>query len=109
MLEAVTANERHHASHLVGLGASVSHGFKGGLSVSLNAGAHVRRHAAPDPLFGTTRVDRTLRIALRLLHRSLQYRGFAPYVGYSLERNRSRIPIHEYRIHGLVAGVSRSF
>ena len=40
---------------------------------------------------------------------SLRYRGLAPYVGYSFERNRSSIPIHERRNHGLIAGVSRAF
>ena len=109
VLETVTANERHHASRLVGLGASVSRAFERDLSVSLSASAQVRRHAAPDPLFGTRRVDRTLRVSMQVLHRSFRYRGFAPYIGFSLERARSSIPIHEFRIKGLVAGVSRAF
>ena len=109
VLETITANEGHHASRLVGLEASVSRAFARGLSMSLNASARVRRHAAPDPLFGTRRVDRTLRVSMQVLHRSFRYRGFAPYIGFSLERTRSSIPIHEFRIQGLVAGVSRAF
>ena len=108
-LETVTANEGHHASRLVGLGATVSRAFERGLSMSLSANARVRRHAAPDPLFGTRRVDRTLRVSVQVLHRSLRFRRFAPYIGFSLERTRSSIPIHEFRIQGFVAGVSRAF
>ena len=109
VLEAVTANKHQHGSRLIGLGATGSHAFHGGLSIALSAAAEVRRHAGPDALFGTTREDRTTRLGLRVLHPAFGYRGFSPYLGYSLERNRSTIPIHEYRIHGLVAGVSRTF
>ena len=109
VLEIVTANQGHHASRLVGLGASASRAFEGGLAVSLSATAQVRRHTARDPLFGTRRVDRTLRLAVRVIHRSFRFRGFEPYIGVSLERTRSSIPIHEFRIQGLVAGVARAF
>ena len=107
-LEAVTADRDHHGSRLLGLGGTVSREFSGGLSLSLVSSMQVRRHSAPDPLFGTRRVDRTLRIGFRAFHRSFQYRGFAPYVGFSLERNRSSIPIHEHRSQGLLAGLSRT-
>ena len=109
VLEAVTAKKNQHGSRLIGLGAIGSHAFHGGVSIALSAAAEVRRHAGPDALFGTTREDRTTRLGLRVLHQAFGYRGFSPYLGYSLERNRSTIPIHEYRIHGLVAGVSRTF
>ena len=107
--EIVEAKKDHHGSRLLGLGVKVSRTFENGLSVSLTPAAHIRRHAAGDPLFGRTRVDKNLRVSARVLHRALRYRGFAPYAGYSLERNRSNIPIHEYRNHGVVAGVSRAF
>ena len=109
VLEAVTAEEPHHGSRLIGLGATGSRAFRGGLSITLSAAADVRRHADPDPLFGTTREDRSVRLGFRVLHRAFRYRGFSPYVGYSIERNRSTIPLHEYRIHGFNAGVSRTF
>lgn len=107
--EYVEAKQDHHASRLAGVGLMASRAFDGGLSASLDADARIRRHVAPDPLFGKRRVDRNLRLGIRLLHRSLRYRGFTPYVGYSFERNRSNIPIHEYRVHGFLAGVSRAF
>ena len=77
--------------------------------MSLSAGVHTRRYSAPDPLFGERRADRNVRLGIRVLHRSLRYRGFAPYIGYSIERNRSNIPVQEYRRQGVLAGVSRRF
>ena len=109
MFEIVSAKSDHHGSRMAGLGVTVSRAFEGGLFVSLSPSAQVRRHAAPDPLFGKRRLDRNVRLGVRVLHRSLRYRGFAPYIGYSIERNRSNIPIHEYRSHGLLVGVSRAF
>ena len=107
--EVVGAKADHHGSRLLGFGATLARAFEGGLSISLTAGAHVRRHAADDPLFGSRQIDRNLQLGFRLLHRSLRYGGFAPWIGYSLEWNRSSIPIHDYRNHGVIAGVSRTF
>ena len=109
LLEVVTAMRDHHASRLAGLGLTVAHAFESGLSLSLSPSAQLRRHAAPDPLFGKRRRDRNLRLGLRVGHRSLRYRGFAPYIGYSIETNRSNIPVHDFRIYGLLGGVSRTF
>lgn len=81
----------------------------GGLSVTLRPAVQLRRHDAGDPLFGIRRRDQRLGLDLRvLLHRSLRYGGFAPYIGYSFEQNRSSIPIHSYRNHGVLFGVSRT-
>ena len=107
--EIVEAKEDRHASRLVGLGLSATRAFEGGLSITVDASASVLRHVTPDPLFGTRRVDRNERVGVRVLHRSLRYRGFAPYVGWSVERNRSNIPIHEFRIRGVLVGITRRF
>ena len=32
-----------------------------------------------------------------------------PYIGFSIERNRSNIPVQEYRRRGVLFGVSRRF
>ena len=50
-----------------------------------------------------------MRIAVNLLHRALQYRGFAPYVGFFVEWNRSSIPVNNYRNQGGVFGLSKTF
>ena len=109
MFEVVEAQAKHHGSRLIGLGMTFSRSFDGGLSVSLTPSAHIRRYAADDPLFGTRQIDRNFRLGVRVLHRSFRYAGFAPYFGYSLEWNRSSISIHDYRNHGVIAGVSRAF
>ena len=108
-LELAGARERHHASRTAGLGITISHAFRGGISISPSLSAQVRRHAGPDPLFLKTRTDRQFRIAVNILHRAVQYRGFAPYAGYSVEWNRSNISLHTYRNHGAVLGISRKF
>ena len=107
--EWIEAEAEHRGSRLIGIGTTFSRAFDGGLSVSVTPSAHVRRHADNDPLFGERQVDKYVRLSVQVLHRSLRYRGFAPYVGVSLERNRSNIPIHEFRSHGVFAGVSRRF
>ena len=107
--ELIKARTDHHGSRMVGLGATIARAFDGGLSVSISPGIHVRRYAAGDPLFGTRQLDRNYQLGVRVLHRSLRYRGFAPWIGYSVESNRSNIPVRDYRSHGVIAGVSRTF
>ena len=107
--EAVSAKDDHHGSRLFGFGVTVARAFEGGRSVSLNSSTHVRRHSAPDPLFGERRTDRNLRLGIRVLHHALRYAGFAPCVGWSVEHNRSSIPVQEYRRRGVLVGVSRRF
>ena len=50
-LELADTRESHHASRMAGLGITVSHAFRGGLSISPSVSAQIRRHAGPDPLF----------------------------------------------------------
>lgn len=50
-----------------------------------------------------------MRLSVNLLYRALQYRGFAPHVGFFVEWNRSSIPINNYRNRGGVFGISRTF
>ena len=109
VFEAVTAERRHHGYRIAGLSVALSHAFEGGLSASLVPTIETRRHRDRDPLFGKRREDATLRLAVRFQHRVLHYRGFAPYIGYSFERNRSNIPIHAYDNHAVAVGVTRGF
>ena len=109
VLEVVGAAKDHFGSRLLGLRMTVSRAFEGGLTVSLGINTDVRHHAGKDPLFGRKQIDKSHRLNVRVLHRSLRYNGFAPYIGYAIERNRSNIPVREYRSHGVVAGVSVDF
>ena len=108
-LERNGAREKRHGSRLAGLALALSHAFEGGLSVSPRLSLSLRRYDGADPLFQKTRTDTLSRISVTLLHRALQYRGFAPYIGYAFERNRSNIPINTYSNHGAVFGISKTF
>lgn len=108
-LERNGAREKRHSSRLAGLALSLSHAFEGGLSVSPRLSLSLRRYDGADPLFQKTRTDRLARVSVNLLHRGLQYSGFAPYVGYAFEWNRSNIPINTFSNHGAVFGISKSF
>ena len=108
-LEHASAREDRHGSRLGGLAVSLSHAFQDGLSVSPRMSVHWRRYGGKDPLFRKRRSDRQARLSVNLLHRELQYRGFAPYVGCFVEWNRSSIPVNGYRNQGGVLGVSRTF
>ena len=83
--EVINAEADRHSSRLTGLGATVSRAFNRGFSVSLSSSAHVRRHDAPDPLFGERRADRYLRV---------EARGAAPFPAVpwvlALDRIRGR-------------------
>ena len=103
------ARENHHGHRIAGLALSLSHALKGGLSISPRISFQWRRHDADNPLFQEARSDRLVRLSVHLLHRAFQYRGFAPYIGYSYEVNQSNIPINEYINHSAVLGISRNF
>ena len=60
-------------------------------------------------MFRVRGTDRVMWLSGRVLHRSLQLSGFAPYVGYSYERSRSTIPLHDYENHGAILGLTREF
>ncbi len=108
-LERASARMGRHGSRMAGASLSFTHAFRGGLSVTPGLAVHRRRHEGRDPLFGKVREDTTVRPSLRLLHRALRHRGFAPWIGYSYERNRSSIAIHSYRNHALMIGLSKMF
>ena len=108
-LEHVEAREDRNGSRLGGFAVGVSHAFEDGFSVSSRAAFRWRRYAARDPLFGKTRSDRHLRLSVNLLHRKVQYHGFAPYIGGFVERNRSNIVINSYRNLGGLLGISKTF
>lgn len=108
-MEIATARARHVASRMVGMSLGFAHAFEGGLTIRPAVGVWLRRYQGPDPLFGKTRKDTTVRPSLTVLHRTLQYDGFAPYVGYTFERASSNIPIHSYRNHSVLFGISRRF
>ena len=108
-LEAVDAREDHRASRMAGVGIGMSRAFENGLSASVSASFQRQRYRADDPLFALRREDKTAWLSARLLHRTFQLGGFAPYIGYSYERRRSSIALHDYDNHGVIVGLTREF
>ena len=107
-LEAVEARAGHRSSRLVGLSAGISRAFRR-LSVSLSASGQLRGYRGQEPLFGTTRRDKTAWLSAKVWHCGLQIAGFAPSLGYSYERNHSNIALYSYQNHGLAMGLNRRF
>ena len=107
--EAIEAQADHRASRLAGIGVGVSRAFESGITASLSASVQRRGYRAHNPLFAVRRKDRVVWLSARVLHRSFQFGGFAPYVGYSYERSTSNIPLHDYENHGAIIGLTREF
>ena len=107
--EATEARADHRASRLMGLGMGLSRAFQNGISASLSGSVQRLGYRGYDPLFGARRNDQVMWLSGRVLHRSLQLGGFAPYVGYSYERSRSTIALYDYENHGAVLGLTREF
>ncbi|MCY3822331.1 MAG: surface lipoprotein assembly modifier [Nitrospinae bacterium] len=109
IFEAIEARKEHRSSRLFGLSGGVSRAFRNGIFVSLSASLQMQRYRATDPLFGMKREDTAARLSIKVVNRSLRFAGFAPYAGYSYEKNRSNISLYEYENHGLLMGLSRDF
>lgn len=107
--EWIEADARHHASRAASLSVGGVRTFGNNLTASFSSSLQWRRHQGQDPLFGRVRKDRTLRLGGRLSRGSWRVQGFAPYLGYSFEKNASNIELHEYSNHGVIAGLSREF
>ena len=108
-LGATAARAKRHSNRTAGVRIALHHAFGNGLTVAPEVSLRRQRYGAPDPLFGKTRIDTNASLSVNVLHRRLQYAGFAPYIGYSFEVNRSTLPLHTYRNHATVLGISRSF
>ena len=107
--DATEARKDYRSSFLVGLSGGVSRAFKNGIFISLSASVQSQRYRETDPLFGEKREDVATKLNIKVVNSSLRFAGFAPYVGYSYERNRSNISLYEYENHGVLMGLSRDF
>lgn len=107
--DAVDARKDHRSSRMAGISGGVSRAFQNGIFVSVSASVQSQRYRAKDPLFGAEREDSAARLSVKVVNRSLKFGGFAPYVGYSYEKNNSNISLYEYQNHGLLMGLSRDF
>jgi hypothetical protein len=79
--------------------------------VTFTAGAEFGRLHADDRLllFPDRRSERYSRFSIGATFRQLQWRGMAPLVRFSVERNRSSIAFYDYRRTRTELGVARAF
>jgi outer membrane protein len=61
------------------------------------------------PLYPVRRSDRFYRASIGATMRSLEVRGFAPFVRLTLERNASTVELHDYRRRRTEFGLTRAF
>lgn len=93
----------------VGVSAGATYLFQGGVVASLDLEWMRDRRRGISSFFGVTRDDRQTSVSLGLLHRNLEFRGFAPRLSLHLERRRSSIELFSYNNARLSLGVTRSF
>ncbi len=96
-----------------------------GMRVRLDLGAEVGRtqyeialpasrqqtdnRRGPEPIFGVKRRDRNTSLDLTVYHRDFRIGNFAPELVLGIERNRSNIPLADYRNRYLSIGLTRNF
>lgn len=85
------------------------HEFDGGLSGEVRVAANRFDYGAALPLFEGVRHDRQLRLELDLTRRDWRLFGFAPRLSLTTTRNRSTIPLFDYRRNFIGAGLTREF
>ena len=107
--ELINAEAEHHASRATNLSAGVVRTFGESLTASFSSSLQWRKYQGRDPLFDRMREDRTFQVGGRLFQGAWRVQGFAPYLGYSYEKNTSNIELHDYSNHGVTAGLSREF
>ena len=93
----------------VGVGIGVQKVFSGGLVVGLDL-SHIRQgRDGAAPGFAVLRKDRRTTLALRLMHRAVSLRGFAPVMELGLDRQSSSLPLHAFRNARVSLGLTREF
>ena len=92
-----------------GAGIGAQYQFKGGLQASLNLN-HVRKsYDGLHPLFGIARQDDFTKSRLRLANNQWNWKGFAPVLDITYEKQDSSVVLNRFRNVGASIGVTRRF
>lgn len=106
-------NTENALGNLAGTRKAVSvsglYAWDGGLMTSLRLGHLTDKRRGPEPIFGVKRHDRNTSLDLTLYHRDFRIGNFAPELVLGVERNRSNIPLADYRNRYLSFGLTRNF
>jgi hypothetical protein len=104
-----TGRDDRFSSTGVSLGGGITRAFEGGIVLGLDVELGHERWETPDYFFREVRRDWTASVTGRVLHRNLQWRGYAPFLEVTHERAWSNIPLNEFDNTRLNIGVSRRF
>lgn len=108
-LTAERTKAAHHDNDGIGFFASHMREWQGGFITQVEPSLAVRRYSAEDPTFGIRRQDVEAGVAVRLLHRRLNFEGFTPRLDYSYLRRFSNHPLHERDTHAINVVMTREF
>ncbi|MDD7972030.1 surface lipoprotein assembly modifier [Roseinatronobacter alkalisoli] len=92
-----------------GLSFGATYVFEGGLVTALDLGYARERRDGASTLFQTVRSDRTTTATFGLLHREIEFRGYAPRLDLLLERRNSTIELYNFKNARVSVGLTRSF
>lgn len=92
-----------------GLTLGAQRAFESGLVLGAEISQSRMRRAAPAPLFAETRRETRSSLALRVLHRHVSVKGFAPALELGFDRQRSTVSLYDYRNLRLSLGFTREF
>jgi hypothetical protein len=91
------------------LGLMFHHEFAHGISTEFQGEVFLAYFDAPNPTFGTTRRDQTLRLQASIYRRDWIVFGFNPVLTYILTRNDSNQDLFSYRRNQVEIGFTKDF
>lgn len=100
---------RHYDYHGAGIFLSHSREWRGGFITQFEPSLLWRRYRADDPLFDIRRRDMEAGATVRLMHRKLNFEGFAPRLEYSYLRQASNHPLQRRDNHSVNVVMTREF
>lgn len=92
-----------------GVRVGATYAFDGGLVTSMELGHARERRDAASSLFQRVRSDRTSSLTIGLLHREIEFAGYAPRLDLFLERRKSTIEVYDFNNARVSIGLTRSF
>lgn len=93
----------------MGLSFGATYAFEGGLVSSVDVSGMQDKRRGIFPMFGAVRRDRQLGLSVGLLHRNIEFNGYAPRVDLHLERRRSSIELFSFDNARVSLGLTRRF
>jgi tetratricopeptide (TPR) repeat protein len=103
------ARDPAYAFVSTGLALGYLREFPKGFSASIEPSVAHTVYDRPLAAFGAARVDTTAQVTLSLLNRRIHFKGFAPRLSFTVEDNRSSLPIYSYSRRRMELSLTRQF